>query len=98
MPYHVYALMSETTGDIYVGQTDDLPKRLTQHNDPNYTITLHTKRRPGPWQLIYSAECSIRAAAMEREKQLKSAGGRRFIRELVEARNGPNDSPSARGC
>ena len=98
MSYHVYVLVSETTGETYAGQTDDLAKRLAQHNSPDYTITLHTKRRPGPWQLIYSEECPTRAAAMKREKQLKSGAGRRFIRSLIDGAARPSRRPPGGGC
>ena len=98
MAYCVYALVSDSTGDIYIGQTDDLAKRVAQHNDPDYSITLHTKRRRGPWKLIYSEECPTRAAAMEREKQLKCGAGRRFVRGLIEIR-GPTDGHAhGSGC
>lgn len=48
MPYHVYVLVSETTGKTYVGQTQDLTRRLEEHNDPDCVGTLHTKRHVGP--------------------------------------------------
>ena len=83
MPYHVYVLVSETTGKTYVGQTQDLTRRLEEHNDPDCVGTLHTKRHVGPWRLLYSESCSTRSAAMKREKQLKSGSGREFVRSLT---------------
>jgi predicted GIY-YIG superfamily endonuclease len=35
-PFWVYVLMSKTTGDIYIGQTNDLEARLQEHNDPDF--------------------------------------------------------------
>jgi putative endonuclease len=55
LSFHVYVLESQSTGRRYVGQTGDLALRLVQHNDPADRLTLHTKRHPGPWQLIVSA-------------------------------------------
>ena len=98
MAYCVYALVSDSTGDIYIGQTDDLAKRVAQHNDPDYSITLHTKRRRGPWKLIYSEECPTRAAAMEREKQLKCGAGRRFVRSLMAKQQDANGHAPPSGC
>ena len=49
MSFSVYVLQSETTGEIYIGQTHDLATRLAQHNDPEHDFTLHTKRRRAPW-------------------------------------------------
>ena len=85
MSFWVYVLQSETTGEIYIGQTHDLAMRLAQHNDPDHDLTLHTKRRKGPWRLVYSEECPTRSAAVRRERQLKCGAGRRFIRGLLAA-------------
>ncbi|MFB3897604.1 MAG: GIY-YIG nuclease family protein [bacterium] len=81
--YHVYVLQSITTGEIYIGQTSDLTRRITQHNDPLCKLTLHTKRRHGPWRLVYSEVCKDRSSAMKREKELKSGKGREWIRNQV---------------
>jgi putative endonuclease len=86
MPYFVYVLQSESTGKTYVGQTADLERRLTQHNDPDCTLTLHTKRNKGPWKLIHSEEYGNRSEAMRREKQLKSGQGREWLRDHVLTR------------
>ena len=83
MPYHVYVLQSESTGKTYVGQTSDLVRRLCQHNDPNFTVTLYTKRNSGPWKLLHSEEYSTRAEAMHREKNLKSGQGREWIKNNI---------------
>ena len=83
MPYTVCVLASETSGEIYVGHTADLAVRLQQHNDPDYRLTLHTKRRPGPWRVVHAEPSETRQAAMRRERELKSAAGRRWIREVV---------------
>ena len=80
MPYSVYVLLNPA-GALYIGQTNDLARRLQEHNDPEYRGTLHTKRRPGPWQLIYKEQCPTRSEAMRRERQLKSAKGREWIRQ-----------------
>ena len=81
-PYYVYVL-ANPQGSTYVGQADDLDRRLGQHNDPSFVGTLHTKRRPGPWRIIYREEVTTRAEAMRRERELKAGGGRRFIRSLL---------------
>ena len=67
MTYTVYILQSESTGKTYVGQTNDMRRRLEQHNNPNCTLTLHTKRNKGPWVLIHSEAFATRAEAMRRE-------------------------------
>ncbi|MCP4638913.1 MAG: GIY-YIG nuclease family protein [bacterium] len=76
MAYCVYILRSESTGKTYVDQTNDLKRRLAQHNDPDCRLTLHAKRHKGPWGLLHSEEYATRTEAMRYEKQLKSGQGR----------------------
>ncbi|NLF40947.1 GIY-YIG nuclease family protein [bacterium] len=79
----VYILQSQSTGETYVGQTNDIDRRLAQHNDPEFRGTLHTKRRQGPWKLLHQEEFMSRSDAMRRERWLKSGSGYRFIRHLL---------------
>jgi len=84
MSYFVYVLLNPQ-GKLYVGQSDDVPRRLSQHNDPGYRGTLHTKRHPGPWQLVHQEEFPTRSEAMRRERELKSSRGREWIRRQIES-------------
>ncbi|HSB82697.1 MAG TPA: GIY-YIG nuclease family protein [Candidatus Methylomirabilis sp.] len=59
MPYWVYILKSESTGQFYVGQTNDVEDRLRRHNAGRVTAT----RNRGPWQLGYREEHPTRPAA-----------------------------------
>jgi putative endonuclease len=79
MTFFTYVLLNPRD-EIYVGQTADLERRLAQHNDPDNRLTLHTKRRAGPWRLIHFEAFSSRSAAIRREKELKSGKGREWIR------------------
>ena len=47
MAYHVYVLLNPD-GKTYIGQTNDLERRLAQHNEPDFRGTLHTQRHQGP--------------------------------------------------
>jgi len=96
MTFFVYILRSESTGKTYVGQTDNLSRRIAEHNDPSFRLTLYTKRNPGPWRLVYSEEYGTRTESMRREKWLKSGQGREWIRaELKEKDRAPVNPPSA---
>jgi putative endonuclease len=70
-------------GRIYIGQTDRLAWRLHQHNDPVHTLTRTTKRLKGPWVLVYSEQAPSRAAALAREKSLKSGQGRAWLKKQL---------------
>ncbi|MEW5746390.1 MAG: GIY-YIG nuclease family protein [Nitrospirota bacterium] len=43
MPYFVYIVKSASSSQFYIGHTDNLSRRLAQHNDPRYHGTKHTK-------------------------------------------------------
>lgn len=78
--YKVYVLYSEKFNKIYIGQTDNLERRLFEHN--NGLLSSYTKSYK-PWNILYTEEYSTRSEALKREKQLKSQKGREFIWELV---------------
>ena len=78
--FYTYVLFSESFNKIYIGFTSDIDKRLLSHNSlakKGWTIKFR------PWKLIYSEVYKSKKEAMKREKQLKSAQGREFIRNLI---------------
>jgi putative endonuclease len=78
--FTVYALHSKKFDKIYVGFTSNLDVRIHFHNElSNKGWTSHFR----PWRVIYSEICSTKSDAMIREKQLKSAKGRDFIRSRI---------------
>ncbi|MCA6384981.1 MAG: GIY-YIG nuclease family protein [Cyclobacteriaceae bacterium] len=83
MPFSVYVIKSVTTGKLYTGQTQQLDKRLLQHNDGS---SPYTKNR-GPWVLIYEENFATRAEAMAREKFLKTGKGREFLKSKIGQSN-----------
>jgi putative endonuclease len=77
--YEGYALYSRKLDRLYVGQTQDLARRLREHHEG---ISFYTKRADD-WELIHTEEFPTRSEAMKREKQLKSSRGRAFPREKI---------------
>lgn len=76
-PYcYVYVLRSTKDGLFYVGLTRDLRARLQAHNNGEVTST---KRRV-PLELIYWEGCLNESDAAQREKYLKSAWGKRYLK------------------
>ena len=79
--FNVYVLYSEKYNKIYVGMTSNLEERFKSHNElgkKGWTIKFR------PWVIIYTEEYDEKPVALKREKQLKSAQGRLFIRSLIE--------------
>jgi putative endonuclease len=84
--FFVYVLQSQSTGKHYVGQTQDLAARISQHNDPTRSKTKFTAKDPGPWIVIHQEEHSTRSEAMRRERWLKSGVGREWLeRQLAQS-------------
>ena len=73
---YVYVLHSAKDGQFYVGLTRDLRARLLSHNKGEVPST---KRRV-PLELIYWEGCLNESDAAQREKYLKTAWGKRYIK------------------
>ena len=78
--YFVYVLYSEAFNKIYIGSSSDIKARLNSHNDPRNRGWTSRYR---PWVIIHSEEFQSKHDSLLREKQLKSAKGRDFIRSLI---------------
>jgi len=68
--YYVYVLQSEKDKNFYVGKTNNLHRRLTEHNGgkSHYTKCL------APLKLIYYEAYNSEIDARERENKLKHHG------------------------
>ena len=76
--FYVSILRSEIDSDrFYPGLTDDLRKRLTNHNSGR---VIHTAKWR-PWQLKTYVALIGRKRAADFERYLKSASGRAFIKK-----------------
>jgi putative endonuclease len=73
---YVYVLRSIKDGHFYVGLTRNLRVRLQAHNSGQVSST---KNRV-PLELIYWEGCLNESDAAQREKYLKSAWGKRYIK------------------
>jgi len=82
MAYWVYILRSESTGQYYVGHTNDLDDRLRRHNEGRTEVN----KGRGPWQLLYQEGFPTRQAAVARERAIKRQKSRRFIERLCASR------------
>ncbi len=79
--FTVYAIRSQTTAKIYIGQTENFEVRLKRHNEElKYNPKGYTAKNHGPWKLVYKETFKTRSEALLREKFLKSHVGRNFVR------------------
>ncbi len=79
MYYYVYVLKSDVDDNNYVGYTIKLKERLKQHNEGKIKST----QNRSPLKLIYFEGCLNQQDATKREKYLKTAWGKRYIKSRL---------------
>ena len=67
MPYFVYIIQSDKDKTFYKGFTEDIEKRLTQHNNGESRYI----SRKTPWKLVYLKEFNTKKEALIFEKKIK---------------------------
>lgn len=79
--YYVYILQSSKSGILYYGYTEDLKKRVVEHNDGKSKFTKGHK----PWQLVWYCAFEGKQKAKDFELYLKSGSGKAFAyKRLVD--------------
>ncbi|NLN31595.1 MAG: GIY-YIG nuclease family protein [Bacteroidales bacterium] len=80
--YSVYILYSKSRDKYYVGYTNNLERRISEHN-----------RRKGkftdtgiPWEIVYTEQYCTKKEAMNREKFIKSQKSKDKIIEIITGR------------
>ena len=76
--FTVYILKSLKDNKRYIGFTNDLRRRLFEHNNGLVISTINRK----PFELIYTEEFELKEQAMAREKFFKSGKGREFLKSI----------------
>ncbi|MFH0776180.1 MAG: GIY-YIG nuclease family protein [Patescibacteria group bacterium] len=66
--YFVYILQSKKDNGFYIGQTNNLAKRLSRHNSGGVQST----KRKIPLKIVIYESYQMRSEAVQREKYLKS--------------------------
>jgi len=80
MFHFVYLLQSNTDGELYVGYTKDIKKRLKEHNQG---LNFSTKSKK-PWNLIFFEAYLNEKDAKRREKYLKTNQGARLLKRMLK--------------
>lgn len=76
----VYIIKSKKDGRYYIGSSNDISRRLYEHNHAaggKYS-SLH-----GPWELVWSRECATIEGARNEERRIKSFKGGNAFKSLV---------------
>jgi len=80
----LYILQSETTHRFYVGSTNDLARRMDEHQRGHSLAT----RGRGPWKLVYQEQLGTLADARRREIEVKRWKSARMVASLISAKVG----------
>ena len=80
----LYILQSESSGKFYVGSTDDLDRRLSEHQRGQTPST----RGRGPWRLVYQEQFASLLEAHRRELDIKRWKSAKLIKTLLAGRVG----------
>lgn len=83
MKSYVYLLLSLKDRRSYLGSTNDLQRRLFEHNNGKSISTRHRR----PLKLIYFEEYRTLLEARNREKYLKTKIGRKELAEIFKKIN-----------
>ena len=77
--FKVYILKSDKLSRYYTGHTEDLMVRLNKHNGGFVKST----KCGVPWRIVHTEEYETRAAACQREREIKGyKGGIKFKKLL----------------
>ncbi len=77
--YYIYAIRSLVRNYLYVGMTNDLERRIKEHNNGENRSAKAYK----PFELIYKETFNSRLEARKREKYFKSGVGKEFLKSLM---------------
>jgi len=77
--YFVYILKNKINSHLYKGITNDLHRRISEHNQGKHKYTAPYR----PWEIVYIEEYASLKEARSREIFLKSGAGREFLKKKL---------------
>ncbi|MFH0891824.1 MAG: GIY-YIG nuclease family protein [Candidatus Falkowbacteria bacterium] len=79
MKFFVYILYNKKYDKFYIGQTDNLRRRIFEHQN---RLSVYTSKYNGGWHLVYQEKYDTRSEAMIQEKFLKNQKSKKFYKKL----------------
>jgi len=89
MEFYMYIIFSSKLDKFYVGSTNDVVRRLADHNRGKSGFT----RTGIPWVLKYSEKFNDRASAVRREMEIKKRKERKYIELLIDTDGSGHPGP-----
>jgi putative endonuclease len=78
MKFFVYIIFSDDSKKFYTGITNDLNKRIKEHNRGRCTST----KSSNSWNCVFTKEFDTRIDAHNLEIKIKKRGAKRFLDDL----------------
>ncbi|MBW6479359.1 MAG: GIY-YIG nuclease family protein [Bacteroidales bacterium] len=79
MEYFVYILFSEKFDKLYIGHTNNIDRRIYEHNLGHEKST----RSGIPWKLVYSRAFASRSEAYNEEQRIKKRKSKKYLEKLI---------------
>ena len=89
--FYTYILFSPKLDKFYTGSTNDLERRLKDHNRGKTNFT----RMGMPWELKYFETFNTKGEAVRREMEIKKQKNRQYILQLIN--RGGSEHPDTSG-
>ncbi|HEU4495627.1 MAG TPA: GIY-YIG nuclease family protein [Flavobacterium sp.] len=83
--FSIYIIFSEKLNRFYVGTTDDVERRVSEHNTGFYSNSYTSKGIP--WILKLKFECKSSEQAYALERFIKKMKSKTFISNLINDEN-----------
>jgi predicted GIY-YIG superfamily endonuclease len=80
--HFVYVIQSSKNGACYTGETENLERRLIEHNSGKRRFTSGR----GPWTIVHIERYESSFEARRRERFLKSGNGRAVLKNILDGK------------
>lgn len=77
--FYIYILKSQKDNSYYIGLTQDIDKRVNEHN---FGKTRYTSLKR-PWRLVYKEKFNTMSEAVKRERYLKKMKSKKYLEFLI---------------
>lgn len=77
--WYVYVIKSKISDFIYIGSTNDLDRRLSEHNDGKSQST----KAFAPYEIVAYVAVQTEARARELEKYFKTGSGKSVLKNRI---------------
>ena len=78
--YFVYIIISEKDIITYTGYSNNVKRRLAEHNSGRVNATKYRR----PFKVLFTEECEDLQKVKQRELYWKSGGGRRKLKQFLK--------------